>query len=464
MTGAPTEDGPVDTAQTYGWDTVFTMHIADVNAAIATQKTSPPGFQQSDPADGYAIKGAFGDWAIVPGGDGDIVCIAVPIVDTEISGPGGPWTVAGTVRANLRLDLLHDEEIEARRHLKVRTSPISPDVPVATVVGTSFSDPQPPFLAATVIHALLQDWLNANLGDFDHVFSTVDLDHRAAVGAFQWMQPTDAAYAYTDLGSTGDGALAILSMTGGRSSTGLIQQVSNKCIPVGGRASLLIAQARVMEQLLLPTIPLTYKGASADGFALSSTGDTVVLGPGGVSFTLTSNGKDYDASIEAFSVSIKGRELTYDVTTKTDLSPGIRAHTRTINRLNLTLGVASDGGQALDFKDAAPPDVTHWTDCDEGIKIAEEVLAIAAIVASVAATVMTDGAAAGTMALAIGFAAGTLNVTETAIEDAGKSAAPSIGAAVLDATAAIRWPATSGFVLNRAELNASLQLSGKYSQ
>jgi hypothetical protein len=87
--------------------------------------------------------------------------------------------------------------------------------------------------------------------------------------------------------------------------------------------------------------------------------------------------------------------------------------------------------------DAAPQIVTHWTDAAPGIRIAEEVLTIAAVVAALAATVVTDSAAASTLALAIGFAAGVMAVTVMAIEWAGENKAPSITAAVLDATAAI---------------------------
>lgn len=452
----------VDTAQTYGWDTVFAMHIDDVNAAIADRKTSPVSFAQDDPAEGFAIVGSFADWSIVPGGDGDLICLALPIDDVLITSPGGPWKAAGTIRAMIRLDLVHDAEVAERRHLKVRLLPPAPGVPVATVVGASFHDPAPPFIADTALRMLMQDWLNAHLDEFDHVFSTIDLNRLAASGAFQWMQPTDVAYAYTDLGTQTDGALAILSMTGGRSSAGLVQQVSNACVPAGHLGSLLINKARVIEQLLLPTIPLSYQGAKAGDFVLSTAGNSISTGAGSVAFIVINDGHDYSASIENLSVRVEGTELIYDVTTKTDLSPGVRAWCRTVNRLNMVLDQAADGGQTIAFGDAMPPDITHWTDHDSGIDLAEKILAIAAIVASLVATVLTDGAAAGTLALAIGFASGVLMVTETAIEQASKNKAPEITAALLDATASIKWPYGSGFVLSAAGLNDSLQLIGAY--
>lgn len=461
-TPIPSGVDPVDVADTYGWDTVFAIHIADANAAIAAQKTSPCSFRQVDEAEGYTIEGAFGDWSIVPGGDGDLICMALPINDVRVTGPGGPWSVSGVIRTNIRLDLLHDAQVASRRHLKVRTTPIAEGVPVAVVVGSSFPAPDPPFLAVTVVHALMQDWLNANLGDFDHVFSTVDLDRQGASGAFQWMQPTDSAYAYTDLGSVTDGALAILCMTGGRSSAGLIQQVTDQCIPRGQRAAFLISKARVMEQLLLPSIPLSFRNAKPGDFKLSDTDESVVNASEGINFTVTHEGSDYSAKIISLNASISGQVMKFDVTTGTELSPGIRAYTRSISQLDMTLGKAADGGQALEFADAVAPVVTHWTESDPGIEVAEKILAIAAVVAGLVATVVTDGAAIGALAIAIGFASGVMMVTEDAIKMAGEDKAPSIGAAVLDASSAIEWPKTSHFVLTRAELNDSLQLTGAY--
>jgi len=83
MSAAP----PVDTAQTYGWDTVFAIHIADANAAIATAKTSPPNWRQVDAADGYTVSGDFGNWAIVPGGRASFDAVDVRLRRTDRDDP-----------------------------------------------------------------------------------------------------------------------------------------------------------------------------------------------------------------------------------------------------------------------------------------------------------------------------------------------------------------------------------------
>lgn len=457
---------PVDTAQTYGWDTVFTVHIANANAAIAETHSSPLSWTQDDAQDGYSVTGGFGDWSIATGGSGPIIALNLPLKNTIITGPDGATTAvpAGNALINVRLDLLHDAAASNRKHLKVSTTPPGQGVLIANVVGLAFAGPDPGFLNKTVIHVTLQNWLNANLGDFDHVFATIDLDRRAATGAFQWMQPTDVNYAYTDLGSSTDGALAVLNMTGNRSSTALIQQVSNMCIPSGKTASLLIAKQRLIAELLLPCMPLTFAGSKSSDFKLSGTGDTILNAGEGINFTVTQDdGTIHNASVVGLSATVDGTELTFDVTSKVELSPGIRACTRSISKLGITLGKAAGGGQTLLFADTQPPLVTHWIDSDPGLKIAQEILAVAGIIAALAATVMTDGAAAGAIALAIGFAAGAFQVTESAIEMAGANGAPAIGAALLDATAAIAWPASSGFVLTDVQLNDSLQLTGAFS-
>uniref|UniRef100_UPI0037CA0422 TULIP family P47-like protein n=1 Tax=Phenylobacterium sp. TaxID=1871053 RepID=UPI0037CA0422 len=301
--------------------------------------------------------------------------------------------------------------------------------------------------------------------DFDHVFSTVDLDRRADIDDFQWMQPTDVAYAYSDLGGDAeatDGALGILSMTGGRSSDGLVQQLSNLCIPPGRRASLLISKARVMDQILIHCLPHTFAGAQPSDFALSSTGDSIVNAGSGMTFKTDPNDSNSaTASVEDLKATIQATVLTLDVQTCCDVSPGVHARARTINSLYMQLDAPS---QSLVFVDAPnSPDINKWTDTDAEIKLAEGVLAACALVAGIAAAVVTDGAAIGVTAMALAFASGVMMLTVASIQAAEKDKAPAITSAVLNATSAIKWPHGSGFVLADAGLNDSLQLTGAYA-
>ena len=443
-------------AQTHGWDTVFAMHIAEVNAAIRDADSTPPGFRQANP-EGYAVEGRFGTWSIVPGGSGDLLCMAIPFHDTVATSPTSRDTVSGTLKVHLRLDLLHDADVNNRRHLKVRTTAIGPDVPVVSGAEVKLENSNAGSLTAIVVKTLLEDWLNANLGDFEHVFATIDVERRAASGAFQWMQPTEVAYAYTDLGSVTDGALAILAMTGGRPATGLVQQVSSGCIPEGQRASLLISKERVMAQLLLPGMPRAFQGATSKDFTLSQSGDSIVNAKP-VAFTVSHEGKDYPATVTTLAVTLEGEELAFDVTTEVWLMPGVHARTRTISTLSMCLTQAKDGGQTLAFRNVRDPVNQHEVVKSTGAVIVEDVLLLAAAIAGLVVTILSAGTLIWVGLIVVALAFGAEKVYEKYEEDS----APSIGAAVLDATAAISWPSGSRFQLVAAQLNDSLQLTGHY--
>ena len=458
-----------DTASTYGWDTVFAMHIADVNRAIMKAGTTPPGFEVIDAQDNIAATGEFGTWQIIPGGDGDMVRMGIPIQNTVITGLSG-----GTVRipsalchVDIRLDYLRDASTSGAEvhHLKVRTTPGPGGKNAAVVAKVVFPDPPPGFWVKAAVPELLEAWLNENLGDFDHVFATINVNSRADKAQFQWLMPTDRSYAYSDLGTPGDGALAVLCMTRGRPSTGLIQQLSSVAIPGSQRAGFLISKERMLAELVLPAMPNVFKGTQPWDFQLSPTGDAIVNANQDVKFTVTDDhGTQHTAQLMSLSVRIEGGELQMDVQTKTDVSPGIRAFCHTQNYLKIGLVNKPDGTQTLGFSDSRPAQVNHWTDSDHGFGVAEEILAVVAVVAMLVAIVATAGTATVAVALIIGLVAGVAGsaiLLATTVSDmVDKNDAPAIDAMVVNSTAPIVWADSGDFHLDSAQLSDSLQLGG----
>lgn len=223
-------------AETDGWDTVFAVHISDVNAAIAGAQSYPTSFQLSDDADGYAISGSFDAWKIVPGGSGDLVLLAIPFFNCSIIEPGQKHEhVKGTANVMVRLNFI-DEELDIslsakNKLLQTKSKPSEPGEKLASISTVVYEGKQPTFVGGAALRELLEKWLNENLEDFDHVFATVNINRTASSGDFQWMQPTFVTYAYSDLGTKNDGALGVLCMTEGRSRTGLAQQLSSVTIP-----------------------------------------------------------------------------------------------------------------------------------------------------------------------------------------------------------------------------------------
>lgn len=463
--------GVTDTAETYGWDTVFAVHIADANVAIVRARSSPASFQGNDSADGVSVSGSFGDWQITTGGSGDLIRLSIPFKNaTVVFSSGDHETLSGSALVDVRLQYLPDEVAPVaggtNHLLKVKTDAAGHNAPPASVVQIGYDGTQPSFLASAALQALLQTWLNQNLIDFDHVFATVNIDRTADTGAFQWMQPTEVAYAYSDMSTPNDGLLGVLCMTGQRSGTGLPQQISGVVIPSGQRAGFLVSKQRLLEDLLLPAMPNVFAGTRVSDYKLSDTGDSIVNATNDVSFTVTTPAsgntpaQTHSARIIDLQLTIEADELQLSVTTVTDVSPGIQAFCQTQNFLGIRLVNKSDGTQTLGFFDSRPAVTNHWTQEAEGIRITEEILGIVALLLAAVAVVVTGGAAIGAAALIVGLVAGVMTLTTTLIADVNQDNAPSIDSLVLNSTAAIAWPDSKDFKLGSAGLNESLQLGG----
>jgi hypothetical protein len=456
-----------NTAQTYGWDTVFAIHIADANAAIAKAGSSPPSFNAEDAADGYSVQGKFGAWQIVPGGSGELIRLSIPFNGAVVTKPDKTSECAnGSALVDVRLNFL-DQDLQpttgSNKTLKVQTTPAGTEQPAASVVQVNYDGTSPSFLVQAAFQGMLDAWLNANLQDFDHVFATVNINRTADEGAFQWMQPTHVSYAYSDLGSSSDGLLGVLCMTEQRSSAGLAQQVSGVVIPAGQRAALLISKERLLSNLLLPSMPLVFAGAKPTDFALSSSGGSIVNATNNVTFTVQPDKKKdttYPAKIIDLIVTVEAQELQMSVTTETEVSSGIRAYCQTQNFLAIQLVDREDGAQTLAFSNSRPAVTNHWTEEDEGQKITDDILNICALLLAAVSVVVTDGADIGAAALIVGLVAGISNVSTLVIEDVEKNKAPAIDSLVLNSTASIAWSDSKDFLLGTACLNDSLQLGG----
>jgi hypothetical protein len=454
----------VDVASTYGWDTAFGIRIADANAAIVKAGSSPKTFAVSDPQDGISACGTFGNWQITTGGSGELVRLHVPIAAATIESKAGTDHVDNaTALVDVRLNLLHQQDPSGKtsHHLRVRTTAPSESVNVASVWKVNYPSGQElPFLSKAALQGLLELWLNQNLDDFDHVFATVDLNRRVDQQAFQWLQPTDVSYAYSDLAAA-DGMLAVLCMTGGRSSRGLIQQASCQLIPGRQRAGLAIAKERVLAQLILPAMPQVFPGSKSSDYRISDSGESILNAHQHIRFHVAPAGhKPHTAEIQELRVTIDGGEMQMEVLTKTEISPGIQAYCRTQNFLAIHLVNKPDGTQTLGYAEARPALTSHWTQTSPGIEITEEILVFAAVIGALIAVVVTDGAALTVVALIIGLIAGVMTLTTALIKDVGEGDAPPINELVLNATAAISWADSKDFQLGFAGLNDSLQLGG----
>ena len=160
---------------TNGWDTVAAIPYRDVNAAIIANSASPPNFSQTASDGSASANGTFGQWSLTTGGAGPDLMMSLPIT-------GGTVTVGTTshpITACVATVLVHAAFLPQpdHPHLKaLRLSAAAVGDPANTAAVQSLVPAQPNFLANAALGQLLQDWLNANLQSFNHVFAVVDLD------------------------------------------------------------------------------------------------------------------------------------------------------------------------------------------------------------------------------------------------------------------------------------------------
>ncbi|WP_275099546.1 TULIP family P47-like protein [Sedimenticola hydrogenitrophicus] len=467
-------------ASTFGWDTVFAIRIRDVNTAIRNASPAPyPAVfahpYQSSTLGAVPFRGSFGPWQMCSGGSGDIVRFRVPLTTLEFDIPdehGKPVTTAlGPAQAviEVRLSFLPHEGGEQRKvdgklhKLTVASRAHDPQQVPVTLAALEFGlDPHDETIVIAARSALTQ-WFDENLHDFTHIFSLVDIDRKADRGQFEWLLPTYTSYAYADNpASPDDSILAILCMTQNRSPDGLFPEVSEYAIPPGARSGFLISKARLLEELMLPTMSFMFEGAKPGDFVVSDSRDEIRLASSmlPVKAVKGRDGKAYPTELHAFYLKVDGEHISIEATTKVVISPDIYALCSSRSKYRLQLKNRADGKQIIDYVAEGDP-VTHYSYSEElATQLAKGALAPIGVLIGFAITVLTEGA--GTMvglmiaALLIGASEGTPDL----IASIGQTSAPSLDMLVLNTTDPIQWSGSNDFKLTWVGINDSLQLAG----
>lgn len=462
-------------ASTNGWDTVFAIDITQVNSAIANEGAFPTSFDCDVTSDNISANGTFSAWQITTGGSDTLIKMALPLSNVIVNSPtsanpsqNSNTTIAsGTCNIEVFLEYLEDDVASGdtnTQKLVIQNTAPQGQTNAVNVTSIDYGSVAVDEFVNGALQELLLTWLNANIGQFTHIFTLVDLSQTADSDSFQWLKPTSVAYAYADMTTQQSGILGVLSMTENRPSTGLAAQINPNALPSGSTASLLISGPRILSEILLPSIPNVFAGSQASDFSLSSTGDSIVNANTTTTFTTTAdeNGNTHTATIDSLLIQISGTQLNFNVTSWVQLSPGIQAWCTSEVVLDVTLGSqtsGTSGEQTLKFNTVSN-NTSHFTHESEGVQITKEIISIAAVAATVVALFVTDGAAFAAACLVIGLVSGTTMITPAAIELAGKGDAPCIDGFVLNATTPIQWGDTADFVLSSCSLNESLQLAG----
>jgi Clostridium P-47 protein len=245
---------------TYGWHTVSAITYTDVNKAILAAAAYPTSFDQSASDGSASASGTFGPWTIATGGSGPNISMALPITGGTVTVMGTPYTISTcTATIMVRADFLPQPDNPSLRNLQLQ-----PDQAVSV---ESCLPQQSNFLADAALKQLLQDWLNANLQQFNHTFATVDLDVKYDQEGLKWLAPSWQSYAVAEpQNPTLDNSVfAVLCLIdGAQPSSGLVQQVSPYAIPSGGDAGFLISSDKFLQHMMLAAMPVMFAGIEHD--------------------------------------------------------------------------------------------------------------------------------------------------------------------------------------------------------
>lgn len=463
---------------TLEWDTVFALPISKVNESIS----SPEIFQYNF-GKGRNVRGGFGKWEIVPGGDGSIIHLQIPIENVQghedLLGKFS-WESSSVVVA-VKLNFLpHEDSLEKNIHaLKVRTNSDDKNDPVITLVSTG-KDTMPKYEGKDVfqdtdamqcIGELITEGLTENLKEFNHIFATVNLNEKIDRNkGWTWCKPTYVDYAYVDRENK-DGVLGILCMTGGReASTQQKQQIDPSVIPDGSISGFLISEERILKDLILPVLPLKWTDSTVEDYEMirqreQSTGkyQHVLQLKEGKSIKLSPvhNLISYTPFMKGLSITLEDGQFIFETYTETKVELGMIAWCRTKHYYKIKLAHKQHGGQTLDFEEIGKVDVRHGVLETTETRSRKMFLDILGIVTALVLDVFTGGIAAiiggAILLLLAGLAA---HAGEILISLEHQDTSPSIGLAFSNMTSPIKWNTKDVFTLNSATLAGPLQFGG----
>jgi len=162
-----------------------------------------------------------------------------------------------------------------KNNLQLLKSAVSAEEPAVVIVTIKNSKLSP--TAAAIFEELLSEWFNSNIGEFNHVFSALDLSPSLSTKKdYNWIKPTGTSYAVTDNGTLDNSVFGVLTMTQGHAAPSS-HQVSPNAIPNRGdvNAGFLISGTCFMKNMMLAGARTTFDNEAESSFDVTNDGLTV---------------------------------------------------------------------------------------------------------------------------------------------------------------------------------------------
>jgi hypothetical protein len=242
-----------------GWHTASAVTYAEINRAMAMNATWPQTFEQQDVPSGNAIDGDFGTWSITTGGSGPRIAMALAVKGGRVHIAGieqrlSPFTMTIEVGAGFIPQpgtSIVSAVLQAGQEVQVTTT-------AAELMATGLS-----YAQASGFLSLMNSWLQANLGSFNTIFASIDLDAQYVKAGMEWLRPSWYSYAVAEpaAGATLDNCIfgVLCLIDGAQPDSGLVQQIAISAIPAGQKAAFLVAPGKFLQHMMLNLLPLMFK-------------------------------------------------------------------------------------------------------------------------------------------------------------------------------------------------------------
>lgn len=244
-------------ASTNGWDTVAAITYTEVNKAIAKSGSYPKQFSQEADDKSVAASGDFTSWKITTGGAGQKIQMELTVANGKLV-PDGETAKSfeGSVVIEVQSEFVPQQGKPSALDLNVsKTAPIT--APSANLKGLSR-------MYAGAAKDLIAMSLNNNIGEFNNVFATVNLDRELVKDGIPWLAPSFQGYAVAEpmTGATLDNSVfGVMCLIDGRQpGTGLAEQISPFAIPAGHKAGFLISEGKFLSHIMRPGLAMLFKG------------------------------------------------------------------------------------------------------------------------------------------------------------------------------------------------------------
>jgi len=459
------------TANTLGWDTVFSMRLSEANRQIDIAGTTPDGFSMPLPTkEAFTLTIGFGRWSLSERSSGTRAHLTMPLDVCIIAKEDGTVIFDGagsSVDTALNMEFVAadrlaapDEDFE-RYHLRL-ASPQGRNYRPAQVQLTLGEGVVNDVQGNMALRSALETWLNTHLDVFDHIFAELDITTKLARDDFAWMQPTDMAYAFSEAekGHEADAIMAVLCMTGGRKAEGRSLFVSGDMITTGHVASLVIGSQRLLDSIVVPMMCSVFQGIRPDSFKLDRDGMGIRLRHKARVQPTPVLGMPCETMLDELSIRIEADQLAISCETKVITALGA-ATNNSAGNYGLLMSEDADGNPILSLEKLGGGFQVSNFELSAGMQIFEKVAMIAGATLGVMAVVAPGPLLAGLcigMAIVAAVSLLILDIAKLALKDI----APSFDSLFEMNLKPLRWTGLGLFEVTEVTLSDSLRLAGYF--